>query len=171
MASPRRTLVFLFRRRMLRSGCAISPGARAPVATWYRSGWKTWWLRRSTRVTSRRSSRPRRRAALRPPNPPPMIVTRWRDVGCTRPSWPSRWLGAEANDAAARRRAIGSAALPVGAHHPGMDAIGWRLVGRGTPILQRSRPAAAAERDVDVVAEGPAGGHAPEPLQERTVDP
>ena len=34
MASPSSTVVFLFRRRMLRSGWAMSPGATAPVATW-----------------------------------------------------------------------------------------------------------------------------------------
>src|SRR5579875_2460490 len=48
-----------------------------PVATWYRSGWNRWWLRRSTSVTST-GSRPSSRAAGSPPNPPPTMTTRCR---------------------------------------------------------------------------------------------
>ena len=40
------------RRRTWRNGGAIWPGDRMPVATWYSSGWKRWWLRRSSSVTS-----------------------------------------------------------------------------------------------------------------------
>ena len=46
-------------------GEAISGAERPAVATWYSSGWKRWWLRRSTRVISTFSSR-RPRAAARP---------------------------------------------------------------------------------------------------------
>ena len=38
-----------FLRTTWRKGWAIWPGDSIPVATWYRSGWKRWWLRRSIR--------------------------------------------------------------------------------------------------------------------------
>ena len=55
-------------------GEEMSPGDNPAVATWYRSGWKTWWLRRSTSRTSTGASF-RARAALRPPKPPPTMTT------------------------------------------------------------------------------------------------
>ena len=63
-------------RRIERSGWAMSPGDRAPVATWYSSGWNRWKLRRSTRVrrdlrvdaqaASRRTARRSRHRRSRP---------------------------------------------------------------------------------------------------------
>ena len=60
-----------------RSGGAIWPGDRMPVATWYSSGWKRWWLRRSRSVTST-GRLARNRQAGSPPKPPPTTTTRWR---------------------------------------------------------------------------------------------
>ena len=51
------------------------PGERMPVATWYSSGWKRWWLRRSTSVTSTgelgrgTGTRAAHRSHRRPPRP------------------------------------------------------------------------------------------------------
>ena len=53
-------------RRIERSGWAISPGDRAPVATWYSSGWKRWKLRRSTSVTLTSGSMPRLAGRVEP---------------------------------------------------------------------------------------------------------
>ena len=50
------TFTFWCLRSTWRNGGAIWPGERMPVATWYSSGWKRWWLRRSTSVTSTGSS-------------------------------------------------------------------------------------------------------------------
>ena len=53
----------------------MSPSDSTPVATWYSSAWKRWWLVRSTTTTStgaRRSAL----AANSPPNPQPMMTTR-----------------------------------------------------------------------------------------------
>ena len=55
IASPSSTVVLRCLRKIERSGCAISPGDSAPVATWYSIGWNRWWFRRSIRVTSTRS--------------------------------------------------------------------------------------------------------------------
>ena len=71
------TVVLRCLRRIERSGWAMSPGDRAPVATWYSSGWNRWKLRRSTSVRRTSGSMPRLRAAYSPANPPPTIVTRW----------------------------------------------------------------------------------------------
>ena len=51
-ASPSSTVVFFCFRNTDRNGCAISPGDKAPVATWYSNGWNRWWFRRSTSVMS-----------------------------------------------------------------------------------------------------------------------
>ena len=48
--SPRSTVAFRWWRRMSRIGGAMSPSARIPVAIWYSSGWKRWWLLRSMTV-------------------------------------------------------------------------------------------------------------------------
>src|SRR6185295_19048370 len=74
VASAIRTVTFFWRRRMWRMGIAMSAGFSAAVATWYSSGWKRWWLRRSRSVTWTEALRSAR-AAARPPNPPPMITT------------------------------------------------------------------------------------------------
>jgi hypothetical protein len=53
----------------------MSPSESTPVATWYRSGWKRWWLVRSTTTTStgaRRSAF----AANSPAKPQPTMTTR-----------------------------------------------------------------------------------------------
>src|SRR6185369_11061341 len=72
--SPSSTVMFEAPRRMWRSGAAMSVAERPAVATWYSSGWKTWWFRRSSSVT--RAGAPARAwAAVRPPKPPPTITT------------------------------------------------------------------------------------------------
>ena len=62
-----------------RSGAAMFAGDSAPVATWYRSGWNRWKLRRSMRVTST-GLLASPRAASSPPNPPPTTTTRGRGL-------------------------------------------------------------------------------------------
>ncbi len=52
MTSASSTRTFLCLRTICRIAGAIWPGGRRPVATWYRSGWNRWWLRRSITVTS-----------------------------------------------------------------------------------------------------------------------
>src|SRR5262252_5866860 len=75
VTSARTNSTFRFLRRMPRSGAAIFPSDRMPVAHWYSSGWNRWCSARSIRVTwtgARRSAL----AANSPAKPPPMITTR-----------------------------------------------------------------------------------------------
>ena len=58
-----------------RSGVAIFPSDRMPVAHWYRSGANTWCWDRSIIVTAT-SLRFSARTANRPAKPPPTITTR-----------------------------------------------------------------------------------------------
>jgi hypothetical protein len=86
-ASAISTLAFFCRERSERSGKATSVLSSAAVATWYSSGWNTWWLLRSIRVTCTGACLSAR-AACSPPNPPPRITTLGRPVVSTfmRPS-------------------------------------------------------------------------------------
>src|SRR5579859_5109849 len=53
----------------------MSAGLSCAMATWYSSGWNTWWLWRSTSVTSTPGLPPSSFAARRPAKPPPTIAT------------------------------------------------------------------------------------------------
>src|SRR5438552_7715064 len=77
-----RNSVFSWSWKMPRTDWAMSEGFRPAVATWYSRGWNTWWLRRSTIVTST-GWRTRRVAAPMPPNPAPTITTRGRSFSGT----------------------------------------------------------------------------------------
>ncbi len=132
----------------------MSPGESAPVATWYRSGWKRWKLRRSTRVTVTRGSRPSSRAALSPPNPPPTITTRWLAMRRLSRMW--RGLSTAGPGERRARRAAGRASGGPGGRRAG------RAAGRasGGPGERRARARSVLGSAVDrVVAEAAAAAH------------
>src|SRR6516164_754240 len=79
VTDPRITWVFACVARMPRIGAAMSAGDKAAVATWYKSGWNKWWLRRSITVTSA-ATLPSRFAADKPPKPAPMMTMRGRET-------------------------------------------------------------------------------------------
>src|SRR4051812_5504378 len=66
------TWQFLWPRRIVRMGELMSAGDSEAVATWYSSGWNTWWLRRSITVTSTGAAA-NALAAARPAEPPPTM--------------------------------------------------------------------------------------------------
>src|SRR3954468_19186118 len=68
------TWQFLWPRRIVRMGELMSAGDSEAVATWYSSGWNTWWLRRSITVTST-GAPANALAAARPAKPPPTMNT------------------------------------------------------------------------------------------------
>src|SRR3954451_8792334 len=99
---------------MPRTGRAMSDGANPAVATWYSSGWNTWWLRWSMIVTSTGSSA-RRVPAPIPPNPAP--ITTPCDL-CPPPTSPSYGgLSRRADEPGPMRRSLRLtvAALAAGA--------------------------------------------------------
>src|SRR5688572_29213054 len=59
---------------MARMDELMSAGESEAVATWYSSGWKTWWLRRSISVTSTGAALNALAAAM-PAKPPPTMKT------------------------------------------------------------------------------------------------
>jgi hypothetical protein len=67
------TVVLACLRGTWRIGAAMWSGDRTEVATWQRSGWKTWWLVLSMRST-RAGAFLKARAAARPPNPAPTMM-------------------------------------------------------------------------------------------------
>ncbi|ETB03709.1 hypothetical protein O978_12435 [Mycobacterium avium subsp. paratuberculosis 10-5864] len=52
----------------------MSPSDTMPVATWYSSGWKRWWVVRAISLMSTLACLSFF-AAFRPPNPDPMMTT------------------------------------------------------------------------------------------------
>src|SRR3954469_18747222 len=68
------TWQFLWPRRIVRMGELMSAGDSEAVATWYSSGWNTWWLRRSITVTSTGAAG-NALAAPGPAKPPPTMNT------------------------------------------------------------------------------------------------
>src|ERR1041385_533532 len=62
---------------MWRIGPEIEGVASPAVATWYSSGWKRWWLVRSTSVISTGAPSSARTASM-PPKPQPTTTTRGR---------------------------------------------------------------------------------------------
>src|SRR6516225_1922630 len=85
VTDPRITWVFACVARMPRIGAAMSAGDKAAVATWYKSGWNKWWLRRSITVTSA-ATLPSRVAADKRPQPASMMKMRGRETPAEGPS-------------------------------------------------------------------------------------
>ena len=75
MTSPSSTVAFFWRASTSRVGGAISPSERIPVATWYSSGWKRWWVVFATIVTST-SALLSALVPNSPPKPEPITTTR-----------------------------------------------------------------------------------------------
>src|SRR5712692_7308585 len=131
---------------MLRSGAAISGADRPAVATWYRSGWNTWWLRRSRSVTST-GARARARAARRPAKPPPAITTCGRLLAMPASDCiprPSARRGTEvASDPRRRAAACAPRARWVDSRHEHLQEEGGR---RGAPTRPRVNDDSGAVR-------------------------
>ena len=139
------------------------PGASAPVATWYSSGWKRWWLRRSTSVRS---------IAVVLPEPARRVQAAESAADDRDPVALRRLhaaIFAERRALAAARRLAGSANLRRGARRPGMDLAGVRSRSGGRDRSRRARPSVAEHASMSSLSPRPAGARS-QPLEERPVD-
>src|SRR6266545_3481469 len=112
----------------------MSPGESAAVATWYRSGWKRWWFRRSRTVTWT-GRPPSARAAFSPAKPPPTITIRGAPAG----GGVRRAFRRATAFAAAAAAAAPGAAAPVAVEQP-------------SPVLVRDAGPRVADREDDRAA-------------------